>query len=54
MKRLITATLFVLVLSATAFAGDLEIPGATGRTGDLEIPGITSLAVDVLNVVIRL
>lgn len=53
MKRLITVTLFVIALSATAFAGDLEIPGAQ-RTGDLEIPGITSLAVDVLNVVIRL
>lgn len=50
MKRLMTVALLVLVMSATAFAGDLEIPG---RTGDLEIPGV-SLAVDVLNVVIRL
>lgn len=53
MKRLITVAALVLCLSATAFAGDLEIPGAQ-RTGDLEIPGITSLALDVLNVVIRL
>lgn len=52
MKRLITITLLVLVLSATAFAGDLEIPG---RQGDLEIPGKSlSLAVDVFNVLIRL
>lgn len=50
MKKLLTVTLLVLALSATAFAGDIEIPG---RTGDLEIPGI-SLALDALNIILKL
>lgn len=50
MKKILSTLLLVLVLSAPALAGDIEIPGVA-KSGDIEIP---SLALDALNIILKL